>query len=105
MEIDSTPQSQKLAKLRSVSGFLALPLNLASSSLIKYILFRAYKTRKVGSQTATSNDVDYRTLYVTNLAPHCCEKDLINIFGVCGTIESVRCVQFSQFQRSMATCL
>lgn len=92
MEVDSTSQSQKDSKLRAISGFLALPINLASSSLIKYLLFRAYKTRKSGSQTATSNDVDYRTLYVTNLAPHCCEKDLINLFGVCGTIESVRCV-------------
>ena len=90
MQVDSTSTGPSDSKLRSISGYLALPINLPSSSLIKYLLFRPYKLRRPGVQTSDSDDVDFRTLYITNLAPHCSEKDLTNLFGVCGTIESIR---------------
>lgn len=90
MNVDSQDHSYLDSKLKLVSGYLALPVNLASSSLIKYLLFRPYKIRKNATPSQPSDDVDCRTLYITNLAPHINERDLINLFGACGTIVSIR---------------
>jgi len=82
-------------KLTLLSGFAAIPLNLASSSMIKYLYCRPFRTRKPNTSAEDADHPDFRTLYVTNLAHNCSEKDLLAIFGTCGTIESIRYVIFN----------
>jgi RNA recognition motif-containing protein len=90
MDEDPQPTSNEESRLAFLNGFTAMPLNMAASSMVKYIYFRPYKLSKQRSSTNDSSEIDYRTLYVTNLALNCTERDLTALFGVCGTIESIR---------------
>jgi ribosomal RNA-processing protein 7 len=90
MDVDDSTPLELDSKLTVLSGYHAFPINLPSSSMIKYLFIKALKNRSSNDRSSDSDHPDLRTLYVTNLAPHCTEKDLLAIFGTCGTIESIR---------------
>ena len=90
MDVDDSTPLELDSKLTVLSGYHAFPINLPSSSMIKYLFIKALKNRSSNDPSSDSDHPDLRTLYVTNLAPHCTEKDLLAIFGTCGTIESIR---------------
>lgn len=90
MQVSPDSTDELGGRLSLLSGFMALPINLASSSMIKYLFYKPLKTRKTGVSTQDADHPDFRTLYITNLAHNCGEKDLTAIFGTCGAIESIR---------------
>lgn len=79
-------------RLQKVNDFLIMPVNLALSSMTKQIFFKPLKYVSSGANKPDPTDVGYRTLLVTNLSPYCSEDDIRMLFGVCGAIESIRCV-------------